>query len=109
MPVAIQLGSDYLYTDLSVDLAYSLMSDIISRYEGFFFFSEAVYPDGKAELLFHILKDGYGLAQCADSVGIDVIDLTTFDVPAIAAEEGAWREEAAGRLLAQVYSKTIQA
>jgi|SRR5690554_1618510 len=109
MPAAVQLGTKFLYTELSEGMLFDLMEDILWRYESLFMLEEPQYQVGKSELLFHVLKDGYALAPCANPVGIEVINLDHTMLTAVASTTHDWKEEGAGRLIAKAFASTINA
>ncbi len=103
----IKLDSRRLYVELPACLVHELLADIVTRYERLFTFMEPVYPQGKPELLFEVLADGYGLPACTESVGVDVVDLRVHDVEANAEADMRWKELHVGRILAQKFASTI--
>jgi hypothetical protein len=103
----IKLNDQRLYADLPPALVQDLLADIVTRYEGFFTFGDSVYPEGQPALLFKVLSDGYGLAHCAESVGLDVVDLGVLRVQAKAVSDPVWKELHAGRTLAAIFASTI--
>lgn len=106
-PCVIKLDKDHLYTDLDKELVYDLLGDIVTRYEALFTFGEPSYPLGKAELLFEVLRDGYGLQHCSTSIGIDVIDLRSLQVKAHDKTAEMWRDVFAGRIMARAFASTL--
>lgn len=106
-PCVIKLDSQYLYTELAASLVHELLADVVTRYEGLFTFSDPHYPDGKPELLFKVLAEGYGLPICTDSLGIEVVDLRTVRIEAKAKSDDQWKEVFAGRILAATFARTI--
>lgn len=103
----IKLDNRCLYLELPASLVRELLADIVTRYERLFTFMEPIYPQGKPELLFKALADGYGLPACTESVGVDVLDLRAHDVEANAVVDVQWKEPHVGRILAQTFASTI--
>src|SRR5690606_26227187 len=103
----IKLDTNYLYTELSAELVHDLLADVITRYQGFFTFDKPVYPEGQAELLFKVLADGYGLASCTDSLGVEVIDLRAVRVEPKVKPDVKWKDPFAGRIMAATFASTI--
>lgn len=106
-PCVIKLDKDHLYTELNTELVQDLLGDIVTRYEALFTFGEPSYPLGKAELLFEVLRDGYGLQHCSTSIGIDVIDLRSLQVKAHDKTAEMWRDVFAGRIMARAFASTL--
>lgn len=106
-PCVITLGDKSLYCDLSASLINELLADIISRYEGLFMMSDPIYPNGKADLLFRVLHEGYGLQPCDASIGVETVDLRTADVKANSQPNQQWKDIFAGRVMAQIFASTL--
>lgn len=106
-PCLIHFDGCYLYSELSVELMSELLSDIVTRYESFFTFSEPSYPEGQASLLFHVLKEGYGFCACHKAIGIETINLGSTLITSSNDTSDQWKEERVGRLLANAFSRTI--
>ena len=106
-PCVIKLDKDHLYTELGRTLVYDLLGDIVTRYEELFTFGKPTYPLGKAELLFEVLRDGYGLQHCSTSIGIDVIDLRSLQDSAHDKSAEMWRDVFAGRIMARAFASTL--
>lgn len=103
----IRLDDCRLYVELPAQLVHELLVDIVTRYERLFTATEPVYPKGQAELLFHVLSDGYGLPTCADSLKLDVVDLRSVVVNAKVEADAQWKELHVGRILALTYASTL--
>lgn len=107
MPTCISHNGSHLYCELSGESVSDLIGDILARYEGLFMFSDPVYPQGKAQLLFSVLRGGYGLAECARGVGIDLVDLDTAYLEPNETPNDDWKEPFAGRILARTFASTL--
>ena len=103
----IKLDAQRLYAELPAQKIRELLGDVVARYESFFTFGEPSYPEGQPELLFRVLADGYGLAQCADYVGLEVVDLRALRVHPNAKTDSQWKDPFAGRILALAFASTI--
>lgn len=106
-PCVIKLDNNRLYSELSADIVCDLISDVVTRYESFFTFSEPHYPEGQPELLYKVLANGYGLASCDESVGIEVVDLRALRLSAKLAPDDQWKDLFVGRILAATFASTI--
>jgi len=103
----ISLDNQFLYCDLPPDLVGDLLADIVTRYEGLFTFASPVYPDGKAALLFSVLREGYGLMPCSAGIDLDVIDLMKSDIKPASQPDDQWKDVFAGRVLARTFATTL--
>lgn len=103
----IKLDDRYLFLELPVTDALELAVDLVTRYEQLFTFAEPSYPEGKADLIFRVLHDGYGLPLCHSSVGIEILDLRVIDIQPQTTPNPKWKELHAGRLLAGAFAETI--
>lgn len=103
----IKLDQNCLYAELPASLVLDLLSDVLGRYEGFFTFSEPVYPDGQPELLYKVLSSGYGLKACDEAVGLEVVDLRAVRIQASPALNDQWKDVFVGRILAATFASTI--
>jgi hypothetical protein len=103
----IKLDSQRLYVQLPLELVHELLADVVTRYESFFTFGDPVYPDGQPELLFKALSEGYALAACDESLGVDVVDLRALRVEPKPAADAKWKDPFVGRILASAFASTI--
>lgn len=103
----IKLDQNRLYIDMPASFVRDLLSDVVARYESFFTFGEPVYPDGQPELLYKVLSDGYDLQPCAESVGLEVVDLRAVRVEASSTPDAQWKDVFVGRILASTFASTI--
>jgi hypothetical protein len=108
-PCVIKLDARYLYSELPVEVVHDLLSDVITRYEGFFTFGQPLYPDGMPELLLKVLMEGYGFAACSEPLNIAVIDLRAVRVGVKQQIDPQWNDVFAGRILAQTFASTLSA
>lgn len=103
----IKLDNKRLYIDLPASMVHELLADMVTRYESFFTFAPPVYPAGQPALLFKALEEGYGLASCDESVGVEVVDLGTLKVEANDFPDAQWKDLHVGRILADAFASTI--
>ncbi len=103
----IKLDNKRLYIDLPASMVHELLADMVTRYESFFTFGPPAYPAGQPALLFKALEEGYGLASCNESVGLEVVDLGTLKVVANECPDPKWKDLHVGRILAEAFASTI--
>ncbi|MFL1449310.1 hypothetical protein ACI77O_13015 [Pseudomonas tritici] len=103
----IKLDSQYLVAELPASVIRHVLGDVVARYESFFTFGEPTYPHGQAELLFKVLADGYGLATCTHSIGVEVVDLRAVRVVANPNLDAEWKDPFVGRIMAAAFTSTL--
>ncbi len=106
-PCVIKLDEQHLYSELSTELLTELLGDMVTRYESFFTFGQPVYPFGQAELLFQVLRDGYGLQSCSEGIGVEVVDLRSMRIQAQLQTDDKWKEQLVGRMLGKAFADTL--
>lgn len=107
MSCLIRLDNRALFCDLPAHLVMDLLADTLARYEALFVVRSPVYPKGRAELLYQVLQEGFGLQPCELAPGAEIISLHDTALQAKACPEKKWKDEHSGRALARLFAATL--
>ena len=99
----------YLACPFSELTANELMSYMVGFYEGHFSGREPVYPNGKAQFLFEVLTDGYGLVQAKSLTDLEVRSVDPTSVKAAATlDHDTFHDPLAWKLMNAVFISTLR-